>query len=146
MGACNRALCPIHVFRHGWSCAAFDGWGQYLRLGIPGMIQMCIEWWSFEICQFLAGILGPAELAVQVAIQTLISVTFMLSVGVSIAVSIRVGNSLGAGDGASASTAAALAISANSAIGVYGKLRHQFYGSFSRISPAPCRSPHTGAV
>lgn len=28
---------------------ALQGWGEYLKLGIPGMSMLCLEWWSFEV-------------------------------------------------------------------------------------------------
>jgi MATE family multidrug resistance protein len=38
---------------------------QFLRLGIPGVLQICSEWWCFEIVGLAAGILGETQLAAQ---------------------------------------------------------------------------------
>lgn len=31
-------------------------WGKFMRLCIPGMLMLCMEWWGFEIGVFLTGI------------------------------------------------------------------------------------------
>jgi len=70
----NILLCVLgiiytaFVFDHketwgGWSLEAFSRWGEFLKIGIPGMLMLCLEWWAFEIMSFLAGILGTTELA-----------------------------------------------------------------------------------
>ena len=37
---------------------ALQGWGEYLKIGVPDMVMLCAEWWSFEILVILSGILG----------------------------------------------------------------------------------------
>ncbi|XP_072262605.1 multidrug and toxin extrusion protein 2-like [Pyxicephalus adspersus] len=39
----------------GWSTDCLQEWGLFMRLAIPSMLMVCIEWWSFEIGGFLAG-------------------------------------------------------------------------------------------
>jgi MATE family multidrug resistance protein len=38
---------------------------EFVKLGIPGCLMMCSEWWAFEIMALLAGILGEKTLAAQ---------------------------------------------------------------------------------
>jgi len=33
------------------------GWGAYLSYGLPATIQLCTEWWMYEVVIFMAG--GP---------------------------------------------------------------------------------------
>lgn len=30
-------------------------WGDFMRLGIPGMLMLGAEWWTYELGAFLAG-------------------------------------------------------------------------------------------
>ena len=30
-------------------------WGQFAQLAIPGLLMLCIEWWSIEAGTFLMG-------------------------------------------------------------------------------------------
>uniref|UniRef100_A0A8D3DHB9 Solute carrier family 47 member 3 n=1 Tax=Scophthalmus maximus TaxID=52904 RepID=A0A8D3DHB9_SCOMX len=39
----------------GWSKECLQDWGSYIHLAIPGMVMMCVEWWTYEIGGFLAG-------------------------------------------------------------------------------------------
>ena len=47
---------------------AFQGWCEYLKLGVPAMVMTCAEWWSFEILIILSGILGTQQQAAMVII------------------------------------------------------------------------------
>ena len=39
----------------GWSRECLTEWGPYMSLAIPGMLMLCVEWWTYEIGSFLAG-------------------------------------------------------------------------------------------
>ena len=39
----------------GWTTESLLDWGQFIKLGLAGMVMICIEWWSFEVGSFLAG-------------------------------------------------------------------------------------------
>ncbi|KAL9974772.1 hypothetical protein ACROYT_G011855 [Oculina patagonica] len=56
----------------GWTTESLQHWGQFIMLAVPGILMLCIEWWSFEVGTFLMGL--------------------------SVAVSVRVRNALGKGD------------------------------------------------
>ncbi|CAG08936.1 unnamed protein product, partial [Tetraodon nigroviridis] len=104
----------------GWSKACLQDWGSYLSCGIPSMVMMCIEWWTYEIGSFLAGtstphvlflfgktdkltspfcltgLINEVELGAQTIIYQLETIAFLFPLGFSIAGNVRVGNSLGA--------------------------------------------------
>ncbi len=46
-----------------WAGFTFDafrwvGIKEFLRLGIPGAVMVCMEWWSFEVVGIAVGTLG----------------------------------------------------------------------------------------
>ncbi|KAM4697183.1 multidrug and toxin extrusion protein 1-like [Rhinophrynus dorsalis] len=94
----------------GWSRACFEDWGSFIRLAIPSMLMMCIEWWAFEIGIFLAGAISVIELGAQTIIFQIANIVFMVPSGISIAVCIRVGHGLGAGNIKQTKTSCAVAI------------------------------------
>ncbi|XP_033996120.1 multidrug and toxin extrusion protein 1-like isoform X2 [Trematomus bernacchii] len=82
----------------GWSAECLQEWGPFLRLAIPSMLMLCLEWWLYEIAGFLAGIISEVELGAQSIVYQLASIAYMFPMGISVAASIRVGNALGAGN------------------------------------------------
>ncbi|XP_073521391.1 multidrug and toxin extrusion protein 2-like isoform X5 [Phyllobates terribilis] len=82
----------------GWSRDCLQEWGSFIRLAIPSMLMVCIEWWSFEVGGFLAGLISVVELGAQAIMLELATAAYMVSVGFSVAASVRIGNALGAGD------------------------------------------------
>ncbi|NXC61712.1 S47A2 protein, partial [Aleadryas rufinucha] len=94
----------------GWSRECLVDWGSFIWLAVPGMVMMCIEWWTFEIGSFLAGLISVVELGAQSVIYELASVAYMVPLGFSVAASVRVGNALGAGDVVQAKTSCITAL------------------------------------
>ncbi|VFV46056.1 multidrug and toxin extrusion [Lynx pardinus] len=89
----------IHVDTWGgWTWDCFQEWGSYIQLAVPSMFMVCIEWWTFEIGTFLAGLVSVTELGAQAIIYELASVAYMVPLGFAVAASVRVGNALGAGN------------------------------------------------
>ncbi|MBZ3891389.1 Multidrug and toxin extrusion protein 2 [Sciurus carolinensis] len=82
----------------GWTRECFQEWGSYIHLAIPSMFMVCIEWWTFEIGTFLAGLINVTELGAQAVIYELASAAYMVPFGFGVAASVRVGNALGAGN------------------------------------------------
>jgi Na+-driven multidrug efflux pump len=70
---------------------------NYLKIGIPGMLMLCFEWWAFEILALFTGLLGVDQLATEVVIINLISFIFMLPLGISYSASALTGNYIGEG-------------------------------------------------
>ena len=71
--------------------------GQFLKIGIPGMLMLCFEWWALELLAIFAGLIGVEELACQVVVITIIGFIFMLPLGISYAASALTGNYIGEG-------------------------------------------------
>ncbi|NXY07181.1 S47A2 protein, partial [Pteruthius melanotis] len=94
----------------GWSRECLMDWGSFIWLAVPGMVMLCIEWWTFEIGSFLAGLISVVELGAQSIIYELASVAYMVPLGISVAASVRVGNALGAGDVVQAKTSCITAL------------------------------------
>ncbi|XP_034463275.1 multidrug and toxin extrusion protein 1-like [Hippoglossus hippoglossus] len=82
----------------GWSLDCLQEWGSFLRLAIPSMLMLCLEWWLYEIAGFLAGVISEVELGAQSIIYELSVIAYMFPMGFSVAASVRVGNALGAGN------------------------------------------------
>ncbi|KAM8991063.1 multidrug and toxin extrusion protein 2-like [Ara ararauna] len=101
----------IHVETWGgWSKDCLLDWGSFTWLAVPSMLMMCIEWWTFEIGSFLAGLLSVVELGAQSVIYELSSAAYMVPLGFSVAASVRVGNALGSGDVVQAKTSCITAL------------------------------------
>lgn len=81
----------------GWSRQALTGWKVYIQLGIPGILQICSEWWAFEIMSLAASYLGTSELAAQSVVTSITNAFFSIAIGQAISASSRLGNLLGAG-------------------------------------------------
>uniref|UniRef100_A0A8K9WW46 Multidrug and toxin extrusion protein n=1 Tax=Oncorhynchus mykiss TaxID=8022 RepID=A0A8K9WW46_ONCMY len=82
----------------GWSADCLQEWGQFITLAIPSMLMLCLEWWTYEIGGFLAGLISEVELGAQSVVYQLAVITYMFPLGFSVAASVRVGNALGAGN------------------------------------------------
>ncbi|XP_059511327.1 multidrug and toxin extrusion protein 1-like isoform X2 [Stegostoma tigrinum] len=94
----------------GWSIDCLQEWGSFIKLAIPSMLMLCIEWWTYEISIFLTGLINEVELGAQAIIYQVLSAAYMIPLGYSVAVSVRVGNALGAGDSAQAKACAKVAL------------------------------------
>ncbi|XP_028976538.2 multidrug and toxin extrusion protein 1 isoform X1 [Esox lucius] len=82
----------------GWSADCLQEWGQFIKLAIPSMLMLCLEWWTFEIGGFLAGLISEVELGAQSVVYQLTIIFYMFPLGFSVAASVRVGTALGAGN------------------------------------------------
>jgi MATE family multidrug resistance protein len=71
-------------------------WGEFLRLGIPGTLMQCAEWWAFELLAIFAGIMGTHQLAAQVAVINIIGLIYMIPLGIQFAAAALVGEQFGA--------------------------------------------------
>ncbi|KAI4877824.1 hypothetical protein NFI96_016320 [Prochilodus magdalenae] len=95
----------------GWSRECLQEWGAFIRLAFPSMLMLCVEWWTYEIGGFLAGLISETELGAQSVIYGLATIAYMeiiflfrlevlyqFPLGFAVAASVRVGNALGAGN------------------------------------------------
>ena len=46
--------------RDSFTCS---GTKEFLKLGVPGTLMQCAEWWAFEVLAIFAGMLGEHQLA-----------------------------------------------------------------------------------
>ena len=69
----------------GWTMECLDGWGEYLRLAIPGMCMICLEWWAFEIGMVTTGLLGKDYLAANTLCLNFGAYSYLILSGVQIA-------------------------------------------------------------
>jgi multidrug resistance protein, MATE family len=77
--------------------AAWSNWWEFIKLGLPGTVMLCSEWWAYEILTIFASLLGTAQVAAQTIILQTASLAFMVPLGVGVACGSLVGNALGAG-------------------------------------------------
>ncbi|XP_066552381.1 multidrug and toxin extrusion protein 1-like [Amia ocellicauda] len=94
----------------GWSTECLQEWGPFIHLAIPSMLMLCLEWWAFELGEFLSGMVSEVELGSHSAFHQLINIAYMFPLGFSVAVSVRVGNALGAGNTEKAKLSAKIGI------------------------------------
>ncbi len=60
----------------GWSLESLYDWEVYLKLAVPGVSLILIEWSSFEIATFASGLLGTVELDVMSIVQQVLYIFF----------------------------------------------------------------------
>lgn len=87
------------TFWSGWDIRkACTKWKEFLHLGVPGMLMMCLEWWAFEFIAIFSGLLPNAttDIGANAVLINMVSLVYMFYLGVSIASAVRVGNFLGA--------------------------------------------------
>ena len=63
----------------GWSWESLSEWGQYVKFGVPGLLMVCCEWWSFEITAIVAGSIDETQLGINSIIMNLTSMIFTVS-------------------------------------------------------------------
>lgn len=54
------------IFWYDRTC--WEDLGTFLKIGVPGMLMLCFEWWAFELLAIFTGLLGVAQLAAEVVI------------------------------------------------------------------------------
>ncbi|EGG15363.1 multi antimicrobial extrusion family protein [Cavenderia fasciculata] len=88
----------------GWSreCWNWAGFKEYLKLGVPAMIQHASESWGFEILTIMAGLLDSTSLDAHSVTYNFTMLTYQIPSGIAIAVSVRVGQLLGSRNGTQA--------------------------------------------
>jgi MATE family multidrug resistance protein len=92
---CKKDDFPDMVFWYNNEC--LKDLGNFLKIGIPGMLMLCFEWWAFEFLAIFAGLLSVNDLAAEVVIINMITFIFMLPLGISYSASALTGNYLGEG-------------------------------------------------
>ena len=55
----------LHLYHLGLTYECLEEWGPFVKLGVYGIVMLCLDWWCFEMTIFLSGILGTTELGAQ---------------------------------------------------------------------------------
>lgn len=97
----------------GISPTAWHGWAGFLSIGIPATLQLCGEWWFWEICALVVGYLGEVPLAAHVGTLTYVTVVFMPTIGISQSAASLVGQATGSGSRQLARRASAICLVLN---------------------------------
>ena len=100
----NLVLIHLYVtfflpdIRDSWTLPnrdSFIGLYSYLKVVLPAMLMLCIEWWTFEIQTLQSSRLNVESIAAQVIILNTIYVYFCITIGLQIAAYTLVGRSVG---------------------------------------------------
>jgi len=87
-GCCNKTLIMP-------TKEVFKGWFNYLRIAVPTMLMMCLEWWSTSVMTLISGKIGVVELAAYAIAINWSAIIFRSSVGIGAATGTLVGNCIG---------------------------------------------------
>lgn len=70
---------------------------EYIKLGFPGMLSLCLEWWAFEAISVFCGWVEDADTVIgaNAVMLNISAMTYVIYLGISAAASIRVGTALG---------------------------------------------------
>ncbi|KAI8646129.1 mate-domain-containing protein [Parasitella parasitica] len=79
----------------GFTTQAFCHWGEFLKLGIPGMLSVSTDW-AFEVCAIITGVLGQTSLAAQSVVISVNTLLLMIPNALATALMVRLGHHLGA--------------------------------------------------
>ena len=90
-----------HLYKQtwcGWRAEALYDWYHYLKYGVPGMLMLCFESWSFESGYFSVGAFAPfpkVELGIYSVAFQVAGVVFSIPLGYMVSGTVRIGNLLG---------------------------------------------------
>ncbi|CDW76683.1 na+-driven multidrug efflux pump [Stylonychia lemnae] len=74
------------------------GMGQYLKMALPSMLMVCLEWWTFEIQTFFASFISVEATGSQVIILNMMYIYFCSTMGLQVAGYSLIGQSIGSQD------------------------------------------------
>lgn len=60
---------------------SFVNLASYLRVAIPSLTMLCLEWWSFEVLAFMAGRISLEATAAHVVVLNTHVVIIMIPLG-----------------------------------------------------------------
>ncbi|KAL0994964.1 hypothetical protein UPYG_G00130020 [Umbra pygmaea] len=62
----------------GWSAECLQEWGPFIKLAIPSMLMLCLEWWTFEVGGFPSGLISEVELGAQSVVYQVATIFYMV--------------------------------------------------------------------
>lgn len=79
------------------SFEVFDGEKllEYLKLGFPGLVMTCSEWWAWELLGMFASILGTDSIAALSIVTQYQYLTYTIPLGIASATTSLLGNAIG---------------------------------------------------
>ncbi|GJP32699.1 hypothetical protein CLOM_g17300 [Closterium sp. NIES-68] len=95
-------------------------WGPLIRMSLPACATICLEWWCYELCMLLSGLLPDAttSVAALAILFNLDSILYSLTAGLAAAAGTRAGNLLGSAFPILARNAALVALGCSLLLGV----------------------------
>ena len=64
---------------------------EFMKIGLPSIVVLCLDWWSFEIMMIFASGLSVQAVAVQVLVCSTGGIFWMVHIGIQISSAILVG-------------------------------------------------------
>ena len=64
----------------GWSFQSLEEWWLFIKLAVPGTLMLTLEWWSYEIINFLSGYMGEDELSTNIVFFQVLGILFMVGI------------------------------------------------------------------
>ncbi|PAA61673.1 hypothetical protein BOX15_Mlig031687g1 [Macrostomum lignano] len=148
----SLAICPLmqavfiwclNIHRYtwaGWSARAFMDWGKFLFTVLPCLLTQTLWIFGTEYGNFLAGLMGAAEIAAESVVFQLNQLGYLIPIGIGSALIARIGFYLGSQQAEKAIRVVATSLTFMACIGafvgtVFYLLRHQVPKIFS-LEPA----------
>ena len=87
----SQGLSPIFVLAYmfacglhkqtwgGWSWEALEDWWPFVKLAIPGVLMIGLEWWSYEIGGLVLGAISRTQQAIHLNLLNINAILFMVS-------------------------------------------------------------------
>ncbi|KAI6648515.1 Multidrug and toxin extrusion protein 1-like [Oopsacas minuta] len=110
-----------HTSWPGWGSDAFRGWLHYCKYGIPGLIMVCLDLWTFEVGFLVVGGTSAnpkVEIGIYSIMNNVCEQLYSFTVGYAMATNVRIGNLLGANNPSLARKVACLCLGNICVIGV----------------------------
>lgn len=76
----------------------FNDLGTYLRIGLPFVIILVLDFWSYDLMTLTSGVIGVNSQAAQVVLMNMNELSYSVAVGLQSAASTFQGNMVGKGD------------------------------------------------
>lgn len=102
-------------FRRCWpglTRKAFKEWWPFLKISCPSLLLLGIEWWTWDLQSFLAGLISPLAQATQAVTPQITDLQYSAGQALNTAATTVVGNLLGEGRRAAARRTAGLVMKA----------------------------------
>lgn len=69
--------------------------GEFLKIGAPCALMVCLEWWVWELQMIWSGWFTVEEQAAQIILMNIAALFYMVSLGFEVAACALIGNQIG---------------------------------------------------